>query len=63
MSAFTIDVLQSRRMVSWGGRFITAFNQGHTRNYLYPVYTPAGQAVTDETPVDHPPPPLHLDRR
>ena len=54
MSAFTIDVLQSRRMVSWGGRFITAFNQGHTRNYLYPVYTPAGQAVTDETPVDHP---------
>ena len=27
---------------------------GHTRNYLYPVYTPAGQAVTDETPVDHP---------
>ena len=54
MSAFTIDVLQSRRMIRWGGRFITAFNQGHTRNYLYPVYTPAGQAVTDETPVDHP---------
>ena len=54
MSVFTIDVLQSRRMVRWGGRFITGFSQGHTRNYLYPVYTPAGQAVTDETPVDHP---------
>ena len=54
MSVFTIDVLQSRRMIRWGGRFIAGFSQGHTRNYLYPVYTPAGQAVTDETPVDHP---------
>ncbi len=54
MSTFEVEVLQGRRMVSWGGRFVTAFNQGQTRNYLYPVYTPAGQSVTDETPVDHP---------
>ena len=54
MSKFVIEVKESRRKVSWNERFITAFNQGQTRNYLYPVYTPAGQAVTDETPCDHP---------
>ena len=54
MSEFGVDIKEGRRRILWNGRFITAFNQGATRNYLYPVYTPAGQAVTDETPVDHP---------
>jgi hypothetical protein len=54
MSKFSVDVKEGRRRILWNGRFITAFNQGATRNYLYPVYTPAGQAVTDKTPVDHP---------
>jgi len=54
VGAFTVETKEKRLKVSWQGRFITAFNQGKTRNYLYPVYTPAGQAVTSEVAVDHP---------
>ncbi len=54
MAEFEVDVKEGRRRILWNGRFITAINQGATRNYLYPVFTPSGQAVTDETPVDHP---------
>ena len=31
-----------------------AFSQGEYRNYLYPVFTPAGTPVTAEAPIDHP---------
>ncbi len=40
--------------VRWRGRPITALSQGEYRAYLFPVYTPAGFAVTTESPVDHP---------
>ena len=43
-----------RLKVSWHGRPITALSQGLRRAYLYPLYTPAGIAVTAEAPVDHP---------
>jgi hypothetical protein len=38
----------------WRGREILAFTQGSFRTYLYPLYTPAGVAVTGEGPADHP---------
>ena len=43
-----------RLLVRWRGRWITALNQGPFRAYLYPLYTPAGVAVTTDGPVDHP---------
>ncbi len=43
-----------RLNVRWQGKDITALSQGPYRAYLFPVYTPAGFAVTSETPVDHP---------
>lgn len=43
-----------RRSLRWRGRDILAFTQGSHRPYLYPVYTPAGFAVTTESPADHP---------
>lgn len=46
---------KSRRLnVRWRDRPITAINQGQFRSYLFPVYTPAGVAVTADSPVDHP---------
>lgn len=45
----------SRRIdVRWQGRHVCSLSQGPWRSYLYPVYTPAGVAVTSESPVDHP---------
>ena len=43
-----------RLNVSWHGRPIAALSQGEYRAYLFPVYTPAGFAVTSESPIDHP---------
>ena len=43
-----------RVTLSWRGRDILAFTQGPFRTYLYPLYTPAGVAVTGEGPADHP---------
>ena len=43
-----------RLNVSWRGRSIAALSQGEYRAYLFPVYTPAGFAVTSESPIDHP---------
>ena len=31
-----------------------SLTQGLFRHYLFPVYTPAGSAVTSESPADHP---------
>ena len=46
---------QSHRLnVRWRGRDITALSQGAYRAYLFPVYTPAGFALTSEAPLDHP---------
>ncbi|MDE0428216.1 MAG: PmoA family protein [Caldilineaceae bacterium] len=46
---------QSHRLnVRWRGRDLTALSQGHYRAYLFPVYTPAGFALTSESPLDHP---------
>jgi len=43
-----------RRQLRWNGREIASFTQGPFRPYLYPVFTPAGFAVTTESPADHP---------
>jgi len=43
-----------RRMLHWQGRNLVGFTPGEFRPYLYPVYTPAGFAVTAESPADHP---------
>ena len=40
--------------VGWRGKQITSLSQGEYRAYLFPVYTPAGFAVTTESPIDHP---------
>ena len=46
---------QSHRLnVRWRGRDVTALSQGAFRAYLYPVFTPAGFAITSESPLDHP---------
>lgn len=43
-----------RRRLSLGGRPVLALTQGEFRPYVYPLYTPAGFAVTSECPADHP---------
>ena len=43
-----------RLKVSWRGRAITALSQGAFRPYLYPVFSPAGVALTAEAAIDHP---------
>ena len=43
-----------RRRLKWRGRTLLAVTQGDFRNYLYPLNTPAGFAVTSERPADHP---------
>ena len=46
---------QSHRLnVRWRGKDLAALSQGAFRAYLFPVYTPAGFAVTSESPLDHP---------
>jgi hypothetical protein len=43
-----------RRVLRHGGRPVLALTGGAFRPYLFPVYTPAGFAVTQESPADHP---------
>lgn len=43
-----------RRTLRHGGRPVLSLTQGRYRPYLYPLYTPAGFAVTSEAPADHP---------
>ena len=46
---------KARRIkISHGGKLVTALSQGFHRAYLYPVFTPAGVALTTESPIDHP---------
>ena len=40
--------------VHWRGKRVLSLSQGPYRPYLYPVFTPAGFAVTSESPADHP---------
>jgi hypothetical protein len=43
-----------RRSLRRGGKPVFSLTQGRFRPYLFPVYTPAGFAVTSECPADHP---------
>ena len=43
-----------RVTLRWQGHDILALTQGPFRTYLYPLYTPAGFAITAEVPADHP---------
>lgn len=43
-----------RRMLRFRGRDVLGVTAGAFRPYLFPVYTPAGYAVTTESPSDHP---------
>jgi hypothetical protein len=43
-----------RRSLRRRGRDILGLTQGIHRPYLFPLYTPAGFAVTTESPADHP---------
>ena len=43
-----------RSLVCWQGKPVLGLTQGAYRPYLFPVYTPAGFAVTSESPADHP---------
>jgi hypothetical protein len=43
-----------RRMLLRDGRPLLGLTQGRFRPYLYPLFTPAGFAVTQESPADHP---------
>lgn len=65
MSGFSLDeehialptgaVARTRRhMLRLDGRPVLGITRGEYRPYLYPLYTPAGFAVTAESPADHP---------
>src|SRR5437868_12706529 len=43
-----------RRTLRIDGRPALSFTQGPHRNYIFPLYTPAGFLVTTEAPADHP---------
>ncbi len=43
-----------RVAVRWKGRPILDLTQGTFRNYIFPLYSPAGVPLTSETPSDHP---------
>lgn len=43
-----------RRMLRRGGNPVLGLTQGRQRAYVYPLFTPAGFAVTSESPADHP---------
>jgi hypothetical protein len=43
-----------RRTLRSGERPVLALSQGKHRNYVYPLFTPKGYAVTSEHPADHP---------
>jgi hypothetical protein len=43
-----------RRTLRLGDKPILSLTQGRHRNYIFPLYTPAGFLVTSEAPADHP---------
>lgn len=43
-----------RRMLRREGRPVLGLTQGRQRCYVFPLFTPAGFAVTSESPADHP---------
>ncbi len=43
-----------RRTLRRDGKGVLALTQGKHRAYVYPLFTPAGYAVTSEHPADHP---------
>lgn len=43
-----------RRSLTWRGHDVLALTQGARRNFVFPLYTPAGFLVTTESPADHP---------
>jgi hypothetical protein len=43
-----------RRTLRRDGRAVLALTQGRHRAYVYPLFTPAGYAVSAEAPADHP---------
>ena len=43
-----------RHYVRWRGRTVLGLSANAFRAYLFPVYTPAGLALTEEAPIDHP---------
>ncbi|APH70726.1 DUF6807 family protein [Aquibium oceanicum] len=60
LDAETIDLPKGawarthRRRLFAGGKPVLALTQGQHRAYVFPLYTPAGFAVTSERPADHP---------
>ncbi len=48
-------VARARRVnVAWRGKTILGLSQGDFRNYIYPLFSPAGVLLTAEAPIDHP---------
>lgn len=43
-----------RRILRRDGKPVLGLTQGRMRPYVYPLFTPAGYAVTSESPADHP---------
>ena len=43
-----------RLLVLSRGQLVVGYTVGPWRSYLYPVLTPAGFPLTEESPVDHP---------
>lgn len=43
-----------RTLVTWNGQTVFGLTQGAHRAYLFPVFSPAGFALTSESPSDHP---------
>lgn len=49
------DVKQGRRVwINRGGKLIGAMSFGELRPYVFPLYSPNGRLVLQESPVDHP---------
>jgi len=44
----------TRQTLRRNGQPVLALTQGRQRNYVYPLYTPAGFTATSESPADHP---------
>lgn len=44
----------ARTLVTWQGQTVFGLTQGAHRAYLFPVFSPAGFALTSESPSDHP---------
>ena len=43
-----------RTILRHDGRTLLGLTQGRMRPYCYPLFSPAGYAVTSESPADHP---------